>query len=143
MLLLILGCMGCCCGGVPLFGLWPRLDDGPVEAALRGQPLVVDHACSPDVVCDAVLDVDATVYPLSYSLISGQISTLVEVEATCAVPTRQQGSRLRTVACAGTLGAVYEAADDGWALSYVTESTAGTRPSGQGYDGPQVDDDDD
>lgn len=137
LLLVILGCMGCCCGGVPLFGLWPRLDAAPVQAALLGQPLIVDHTCRPTEVCAEVLSVDATVYPLSYSLFSGEVQTLVEVEATCREPVTTEG-RGRTLACAGVVAAVFAAAEgagEGFELRYVTENTFGAESSGLPYEG--------
>jgi hypothetical protein len=134
LLVFVLGCMGCCCGGLPLFGLWPSLDPAPVEAALRRQPLVVDHTCAPDVVCTRVESIEVTLLPMSYSLTSGQITALVDVQATCSQAERRNAAR-NAARCAGVVAAVYESAGEGWELAFVTESTAGSPPSGQPYEG--------
>lgn len=133
MLVFILGCMGCCCGGLPLFGIWPSLDPSPVEAALEGQPLVVDHACRADVSCAAVVDVEAELLPLSYGLLSGELVVLVDVQARCLE--REEDDRAAAVVCMGVVAAVYEAGESGWELRYVTESTAGMESSGLPYTG--------
>lgn len=134
-LVVLLGCMGCCCGGVPLFGLWPRLDPAPVEAALLGQPLVVDHTCRAEVACTEVEAIQVDLLPMSWSPFSGELTVLVDVEATCREVRRGPDDLAEVVACAGLVTAVYQAAEEGWRLLRVTESTAGLPSSGQPYEG--------
>lgn len=134
-LVVMLGCMGCCCGGVPLFGLWPRLDPAPVEAALRGQPLVVDHTCRAEFVCAQVETAQVDLLPMSWSPFTGEITVLVDLEATCRAGERGEQDLGEVAACAGLVAAVFVAADEGWELVRVTEYTSGMESSGEPYEG--------
>ncbi|MCB9779484.1 MAG: hypothetical protein H6742_13055 [Alphaproteobacteria bacterium] len=131
MSVIFLSCAGCCCGGIPLFGLGPDLDPMEVEWALMDAPFVVDHTCSYAASCDEVDDVEVDLVPVSYHPLTGKLVVVADIRATCKGSldyTRRPG---RTFACVGLVAAVFVAADGAWELRYVTESPYGDLPSGE------------
>lgn len=130
--IVLFGCVGCCCGRLPTFGLGPEVDEAELAARVRAEPLVIDHICRAGEDCVAVEDAEVRVWPASWSPFDGEVVAVLEVEATC---TPREGLT-EPLLCAGTLAAVWHVADDGTrTLAYVTEDTllAG-EPSGLTYE---------
>ncbi|MDP2305403.1 MAG: hypothetical protein Q8P18_05205 [Pseudomonadota bacterium] len=128
-------CASCCCLRIPTFGLWPELDEAEIEAEVRAHPLMVDHLCVPDETCAVVEDATITVYPLAWGPIFGEVTALVEVEATCH-PSTDLADRAAPVVCAGVLLAAYDTVEGGPpVLRHVTEDTFfGNESSGLSYE---------
>ncbi|GDX79475.1 hypothetical protein LBMAG42_12860 [Deltaproteobacteria bacterium] len=131
---LLLSCTNCCCLRIPTFGFWPEVDEAELVARVRDSPIVVDHLCAQGEECVAVESATVNVYPLAWGPIFGDVTVLLEVEATCR-PIESARERYEPVACAGMLMALYENAPDGLKLMHVTENTIfGVEPSGLTYE---------
>ncbi|MDP2313192.1 MAG: hypothetical protein Q8P41_09830 [Pseudomonadota bacterium] len=126
----------CCCLRIPTFGLWPDLDEAEIEAAVRAAPIVVDHVCEPEQTCAVVEDAAIEVYPLAWGPIFGEVTVLVQVDATCR-ESDDPTQRARPIACAGLLLASYQTAEDGGppVFQHITEEMVfGNEPSGMTYE---------
>ncbi len=132
--ILLLSCTNCCCARIPTFGLWPEVDEAELAARIRESPIVVDHLCERGEECVVVEGAKVEVYPLAWGPIFGDVTVLLQVEATC-LQSEELRERAKPIVCAGMLMAAYESAEGRPKLQHVTEDPIfGTPPSGLTYE---------
>lgn len=136
--ILTASCCGCCCGRLPTFGFGPHVDEAALADDVRAHPFIVDSLCTTEEHCQAVQGADVTAVPVGWNPLTGSVTALVWVEATCT-PSTALHERLEPIVCRGLLGGWLDVDSSAW---HVTEWALTHLPPDdlpRGTDAPDVD----
>lgn len=114
--ILAASCAGCCCGRLPTFGFGPEVDEAAIHARLIAAPFVVDGLCTTEAHCEAVQSAEIEVVPVGWNPLTGSVTALVAVEASCS-PSTALHEQLQPIVCSGVVGAWKDGETAAWAVT--------------------------